>query len=95
MPGGTLTTPNITPDASGLGYWSREKFIQTFKQYQDSAYVSPKLAMTDYNTIMPWMMYSTMTESDLSSIYQYLKTVKPIQNEVIKFKAREAAVAAN
>lgn len=88
MPGGTLVTSNITPDATGIGYWSKEKFISSFKQYQDSAYVSPKLAMTDFNTLMPWMMYSTMTESDLSSIYQYLRTVQPIKNEVIKFTAR-------
>jgi len=94
MPGGILTTPNITPDATGLGYWSREKFIQAFKQYQDSAYQSPKLAMTDYNTLMPWVMYSNMTESDLSSIYQYLRTVKPISNEVIRF-APHKSVATN
>jgi len=92
LPGGTLTSANISPDASGLGYWSKEKFISTFKQYQDSAYVSPKLTMTDYNTIMPWVMYSSMSESDLSSIYQYLKTVTPIKNEVIKWTPR-AAVA--
>ncbi len=85
LPGGLLTTSNITPDGTGLGYWSREKFIRTFKQYQDSAYESPKLAMTDYNTLMPWIMYSTMTESDLSSIYHYLRTVKPIKNEIVKF----------
>ena len=93
LAGGTLTSSNISPDASGLGYWSREKFIQTFKQYQDSAYTSPKLGPSDYNTIMPWVMYSSMTESDLSSIYQYLRTVTPIENEVIKFKPRETVAA--
>jgi len=93
LPGGTLRTPNITPDATGLGYWSKEKFIHQFKQYKDSAYVSPKLAMTDFNTLMPWMMYSNMTESDLSSIYQFLRTVKPIQNTVIKFSAKGAVAA--
>ena len=92
MPGGTLTTPNITPDATGLGYWSKEKFIRQFKQYQDSGYVSATYAMTDFNSIMPWMMYSTMTESDLSSIYQYLRTVKPIQNMVTKFVPNGVAV---
>lgn len=85
MPGGILRTANISPDATGLGYWSREKFIHAFKQYQDSTYKSPKLSKTDFNTIMPWTMYSSMTESDLSSIYQYLRTVTPLKNEVIKF----------
>lgn len=93
LPGGILRTPNITPDATGLGYWSKEKFIHQFKQYQDSGYVSPKFAMTDFNTLMPWMMYSTMTESDLSSIYQYLKTVKPIENTVTKFTPNNPVAA--
>jgi hypothetical protein len=92
MPAGILRSANITPDASGLGYWSKEKFVQTFKQYKDSNYHSPVLnPMTDMNTIMPWTMYSDMTESDLSSIYQYLRTVKPIRNEVIKFSANAVA----
>jgi hypothetical protein len=91
LPGGTLRTPNITPDATGIGYWNRDRFIQTFKHYQDSSYKSAKLAMTDFNTLMPWMMYSQMTESDLSSIYQYLRTVTPIKNEVTRFSAREVA----
>jgi len=85
LPWGVIRTSNITPDASGLGYWSREKFIRTFKQYQDSGYTSPKLTMSDFNTIMPWTMYSRMTESDLASIYAYLKTIPPQKNEVVKF----------
>lgn len=93
LPGGTLTTPNITPDATGIGLWSREKFIHAFKQYLDSSYQSPKLAPTDFNTIMPWAMYASMTESDLSSIYQYLRTVKPITNEVIRFLPTKSVVA--
>lgn len=93
LPWGVVRTANITPDATGLGYWNREKFIRTFKQYQDSSYRSPKLTMSDFNTIMPWMMYSNMTESDLSSIWQYLRTLKPMVNEVTKFTPA-AAVAA-
>lgn len=88
MPGGILRTNNITPHETGLSFWSREKFIYTFKQYQDSAYKSPTLSATDFNTIMPWTMYSGMTESDLSCIYQFLKTVKPIENEVVKFSPK-------
>jgi mono/diheme cytochrome c family protein len=91
LPGGTLRTPNISPDATGIGYWSRDKFIETFKHYQDSSYTSPKLAMTDFNTLMPWTMYSRMTETDLSSIYQYLRTVTPIKNEVTRFSPRAVA----
>lgn len=93
MPWGIIRTPNITPDETGLGYWSREKFVQTFRQYQDSAYHSPVLKGSDFNTIMPWTMYGRMTESDLLSIYAFLKTVKPIRNEVVRFTPKATTVA--
>ncbi len=85
LPAGTLRTPNITFHTSGIGSWNREIFISRFKTYADSNYHSPELVMTDFNTIMPWTMYGRMTEADLSSIYQYLKTIKPIDNKVEKF----------
>lgn len=85
MPGGMVRSSNLTPDKSGLGSWSKEQFIHTFKQYQDSTYVSPKLSHTDLNTIMPWMMYSSMTEEDLGAIYTYLQTLPAINNQVQKF----------
>jgi hypothetical protein len=86
MPGGMVRSSNLTPDKSGLGSWSKEQFIHTFKQYQDSTYVSPKLSHTDLNTIMPWMMYSSMTEEDLGAIYTYLQTLPAINNQVQKFR---------
>lgn len=86
FPGGIVRSANITPHETGIGYWTRERFIKKFKDYQDTAYQSPKLDfMKDFNSPMPWMMYSKMTESDLSSIYQYLKTVKPIDGVQPKF----------
>lgn len=95
LPAGILTTPNLTPHATGLGNWSKEQFIAKFKGYQDSTYHSPKVDfMKEYNTIMPWMMYSTMTERDLAAIYEYLRTVKPIDNETVNWKARTSEVAA-
>lgn len=86
LPWGKIHTPNITPDEeTGIGFWSKAKFIQTFKQYQDSSYHSPQLSGSDFNTIMPWTMYSKMTVKDLGAIYDYLRTIKPIKNNVIKF----------
>jgi mono/diheme cytochrome c family protein len=86
LPWGKLYTPNITPDEeTGIGFWSKAKFIQTFKQYQDSAYHSSQLSGSDFNTIMPWIMYSKMTVRDLGAIYDFLRTIKPIKNNVVKF----------
>lgn len=87
MPGGTVTSSNITPHETGLGNWTVEQFVHTFKQYQDSTWQSPKLALTDPNTIMPWMMYSEMTEEDLRAIFAYLQTIPPVSKTVQKFAA--------
>ena len=34
---------------------------------------------------MPWIAYSKMTDEDLGAIYEYLKTVKPIDKAVDPF----------
>lgn len=34
--------------------------------------------------MMPWNMYAGMDTIDLKAMYAYLKTLKPIKNEVIK-----------
>jgi len=89
-PGGVIRSANITPHATGIASWDRERFIRRFKQYTDSSYQSPRLTPQDFNTAMPWMMYAGMKESDLSSIFQYLKTLKPIENVPVKFTPTKA-----
>lgn len=87
LPGGIVRSANITPDMStGIGAMTKEQFISRFKLYSDSAYQSPKTAPTDFNTPMPWLMYSKMSERDLGAIYAYLRTLKPISNKVVKFE---------
>jgi mono/diheme cytochrome c family protein len=84
--GGIAKSANITQDkVTGIGKWSEEDFVKRFKSYTDSLYVGVKVKKGDFNTVMPWTMYGGMKENDLKAIYAYLKTVKPIQNEVIKF----------
>lgn len=89
FPGGAMvTSSNLTQDEeTGIGNWTEEMFVARFTQYADSAYVNPKVAPGEFNSIMPWTMYSGMKEEDLKAIFAYLKTVKPIRNEVVKFTA--------
>ena len=94
LPWGTIRTSNITPDATGIGSWSRESFVSRFKMYADSSYQSPELTMDDFNTIMPWTMYARMTETDIVAIYKYLRTVKPITNMVEKYTPKTAVATA-
>lgn len=89
--GGVVRSANLTPDVeTGLGTWTRERFIARFKAMDnDESY--PKVGPGAVNTIMPWQVYSGMTEEDLGAIYDYLRTVKPVANPVIK--QSDAAVA--
>jgi len=84
---GTVQTANITPDVStGIGSWTREQFVARFKAYNDVTKAAT-LQKGDFNSVMPWWNYGSMSESDLKSIYAYLRTVKPVKNVVQKFKA--------
>jgi len=90
FPNGTVVTaPNITFDkTTGIGNWDRNLFIRKFKQYTDSGYTPRQLAPADFNTPMPWLMYSGMKNSDLAAIYAYLETVTPIHNSEKVFKRK-------
>ena len=80
-----LYSSNITPDKeTGIGNWTRELFIRAFKQYADSGYVLKPLAAGDRGTPMPWLAYAGMREQDLSAMYAYLQSVKPIYDDVKK-----------
>ncbi|MBK9274807.1 MAG: cytochrome C [Flavobacteriales bacterium] len=84
--GSVLRSPNITPHPTdGIGAWDKAMFIARFKQYADSAYVHPKVGPGDFQTVMPWTMYATMTEQDLGAIYDHLAALKPVAGRVEKW----------
>lgn len=86
--GSVVNSSNITPDPeTGIGNWTEEMFVARFKQYADSAYVNPKIAPGEFNSLMPWLMYSGMKEGDLKAIYAYLMSLPAKKNEVVKFTA--------
>ncbi len=80
-----IVTANITPDAdTGIGSWTEQQFVDKFKGFEtpnDSV-----LSETEQrqNTAMPWTAFAHMTREDLSAIYAYLRTLKPIVNRINK-----------
>lgn len=88
LPGGiTIRAANITPDMqTGLGSWTKENFIQKFRAFSKDKYIPTEVKTGEFNTIMPWTFYANMTDDDLSAIYDYLRTVVPIPNKVIKYE---------
>jgi len=93
--GNIVRSMNITPDATGIVSWTKEQFINRFKMYGDSAYVLPTVDLVkgDLQTVMPWTMYSGMTREDLGAIYEYLRTVPPVNNKVERYTVGQKHVA--
>ena len=84
--GGVVRSANITPDVdTGIGSWSQESFISRFKTYEQPELKNVTVLSGEFNTYMPWSYLSGMTRQDLGAMYEYLKTLKPIHNQVVKF----------
>jgi mono/diheme cytochrome c family protein len=68
----SLTTPNLTPDASGRLYgWTQQQFIDRFRK-----------GTLIRQSHMPWGPFSHMSDDDLKAVWNFLQTVKPVQNKV-------------
>ena len=84
--GSIVRSSNISPDEeTGIGGWDDEVFVSLFRAHSDSVTLNTKLNPGDFNSIMPWTMYGKMTEEDLKAIFAYLKTEKPVKNQVVKY----------
>lgn len=89
QPNGIARSANLTPDMeTGIGSWDKVHFISRFKLYTDPGFKPVKLNAEDINTPMPWLMFANMKDKDLGAIYDYLRTVKPISNKVVKFQKK-------
>lgn len=85
-PWGRNVSANLTPHKDAyLGKATKEEFIGRFRSFAaltgDAAPVAPK----GRNTLMPWLALSGATDDDLSAIYDYLKTLPPVENHVNSF----------
>lgn len=82
---------NITPDAdTGIGSWTEQQFVDKFKGFETPSGEQLGDAEQRQNTQMPWTFYAGMTREDLSAIYAYLRTLKPVINRVNKFPDGQA-----
>ncbi|MBK7008712.1 MAG: c-type cytochrome [Saprospiraceae bacterium] len=84
--GSVVRSANLTPDKiTGLGNWTSEQFINRFKKYTENSYVNPKIARGEFQTTMPWTVYSGMNKGDLEAIFCYLQSLKAVKNQIEKF----------
>jgi mono/diheme cytochrome c family protein len=76
-PWGISFAANLTPDKStGLGGWTADQFVQTLRTGKHLGVGRPILPP------MPWQGYAALSDAELKALFAYLRSVKPIQNQV-------------
>src|ERR1700758_1544304 len=75
------TAPNITPDVeTGIGSWSEAEIKRSLIEGMRPDH--GKLAGVALAAIMPANFYKALLPEDLAAIVAYLRSVKPVHNEV-------------
>lgn len=76
-PWGISYAANLTPERlTGIGIWNEEMFVKTIRTGRHWGVARPILPP------MPWQAFRNFSDEDLKSIYAYLRTVKPVKNQV-------------
>lgn len=73
-PKGDVVSNNITPAASGIGYYNDTTFVQAMR--------TGKVGARPLHASMPWYFFGKMTDDDLKSIFAFLQTLKPIKHQI-------------
>jgi len=77
IPGlGVFIGPNLTPDKeTGIGEWTNEQIVAALQtgMRPDGRQLAP---------IMPWHAFASLTPEDVNSIAAFLKSIKPVSNDV-------------
>ena len=69
-----VASANITPDPSGIPYYSDEVFLGMMR--------TGMVGARKIHDVMPWAAYGRQTDADLKAMFAYLKTVKPVAHRV-------------
>jgi mono/diheme cytochrome c family protein len=73
-PWGSAHSVNLTPDPSGIPYYTEEHFLRVMR--------TGDVGGRKLNSIMPWGYFGKMTDEDLKAIYAYLKTLRPVSHRI-------------
>lgn len=83
-PWGVSYAANISSDSTGIGAWTEEQFIKSLREgkYKGMDNTRPLLPP------MPWRNFARLTDDDLSAMFHYLQSTKPVKNVVPPAKLR-------
>lgn len=77
-PMGTSYAANITSDATGIGNWSLQQFKTALTRGKAKGIETNR----DLLPPMPWENYKQLSEEDITAIFTYLQSTKPVKNIV-------------
>jgi len=77
-PWGVSFAGNITPDPTGIGTWTEEQFKKALTQGKFKGLDGTRMLLPP----MPWVGFTVLKDEDVSAIFAYLKSIKPVSNVV-------------
>jgi hypothetical protein len=81
-PWGVSYAANITSDSTGIGMWTEEQFFRAMRKGLYKGLEGNRPLMPP----MPWEVYKNLSDEDLSAIFAYLKSTRPVKNPVPAWK---------
>lgn len=77
-PWGQSYTANISSDSTGIGMWTEDQFKKVLREgkYKGMDNTRPILPP------MPWEAYKNLTDEEISKVFAFLKSTKPVKNVV-------------
>jgi mono/diheme cytochrome c family protein len=73
-PKGDVVSANITPAASGIGYYNDASFVKAMH--------TGKVGVRALHASMPWYFYGKMTDDDLKAMFVFLQTLQPVKHQL-------------
>jgi len=73
-PWGYVASANLTPDATGIMYYTDDFFVQVLR--------TGTVNGQQLNPIMPVMVYKDLTDTDLKAMFTYLHSIKAVKHTV-------------
>lgn len=77
-PWGVSFAANITSDSTGIGAWSEAQFAKAMRHGKSKGLDNNRMLLPP----MPWQNFKDLTDEDLSALFAFLKSTKPVRNAV-------------
>ena len=77
-PWGQSYAANISSDATGIGNWTEEQLFRAIREGKSKGLKESRPLLPP----MPWFVYKNLNDTDLKSIFAFLKSTSPVENRV-------------